>query len=179
MAPDRAGTSGNPHVDNIKTIDEHVDAYSCIRNVSFQTGDISGIPIIVEDVTADLLPGIPLSTKVVQFLQEEPKAVSVAQSDNAEVAYDESVRHEFSCGTAIAELEVGIHGLQTKDFWREAQMLSNLHHPNVVALYGVVPDGPERLIVHFDLKGKNLRVNLEDPNRTICKVRRWKHSGAH
>ncbi|KAL4591043.1 hypothetical protein LXL04_003991 [Taraxacum kok-saghyz] len=29
-----------------------------------------------------------------------------------------------------------------KDFWREAQLLSNLHHPNVVALYGVVPDGP-------------------------------------
>ncbi|XP_024984188.1 uncharacterized protein LOC112520119 [Cynara cardunculus var. scolymus] len=30
----------------------------------------------------------------------------------------------------------------TKDFWREAQILSRLHHPNVVALYGVVPDGP-------------------------------------
>nr|GEX90410.1 dual specificity protein kinase splA [Tanacetum cinerariifolium] len=29
----------------------------------------------------------------------------------------------------------------TKDFWREAQMLSNLHRPNMVALYGVVPDG--------------------------------------
>ncbi|KAM1003640.1 hypothetical protein EV1_003895 [Malus domestica] len=29
----------------------------------------------------------------------------------------------------------------TKDFWREAQILSALHHPNVVALYGVVPDG--------------------------------------
>nr|KYP60733.1 putative serine/threonine-protein kinase DDB-G0267514 [Cajanus cajan] len=30
----------------------------------------------------------------------------------------------------------------TKDFWREAQILSTLHHPNVVAFYGVVPDGP-------------------------------------
>ncbi|KAF4347836.1 hypothetical protein G4B88_026083 [Cannabis sativa] len=29
----------------------------------------------------------------------------------------------------------------TKDFWREAQILSNLHHPNVLAFYGVVPDG--------------------------------------
>ncbi|GKA48155.1 PB1 domain-containing protein tyrosine kinase [Tanacetum coccineum] len=48
-------------------------------------------------------------------------------------------------------------------------MLSNLHHPNVVALCGMVPDGPERLIVHFDLKCKNLLVNLEDPNRPICK----------
>ncbi|XP_047168753.1 uncharacterized protein LOC124837438 isoform X1 [Vigna umbellata] len=29
-----------------------------------------------------------------------------------------------------------------KDFWREAQILSTLHHPNVVAFYGVVPNGP-------------------------------------
>jgi len=31
---------------------------------------------------------------------------------------------------------------QIKDFWREAQILSTLHHPNVVAFYGVVPNGP-------------------------------------
>ncbi|CAN6486071.1 unnamed protein product [Victoria cruziana] len=29
----------------------------------------------------------------------------------------------------------------TEDFWREARILSKLHHPNVVAFYGVVPDG--------------------------------------
>ncbi|CAA2974925.1 Tyrosine kinase [Olea europaea subsp. europaea] len=30
----------------------------------------------------------------------------------------------------------------TIDFWREAEILSKLHHPNVVAFYGVVQDGP-------------------------------------
>lgn len=31
---------------------------------------------------------------------------------------------------------------QTKDFSREAQMLSGLHYQNMVALYGVVRVGP-------------------------------------
>lgn len=31
--------------------------------------------------------------------------------------------------------------VQARDFWREAQILSNLHHPNVLAFYGIVPDG--------------------------------------
>jgi tRNA A-37 threonylcarbamoyl transferase component Bud32 len=30
----------------------------------------------------------------------------------------------------------------TLEFWREADILSKLHHPNVVAFYGVVQDGP-------------------------------------
>ncbi|XP_052177959.1 uncharacterized protein LOC127791857 isoform X2 [Diospyros lotus] len=30
----------------------------------------------------------------------------------------------------------------TIEFWREAEILSKLHHPNVVAFYGVVRDGP-------------------------------------
>ncbi|CAM8924492.1 unnamed protein product [Rhodiola kirilowii] len=30
----------------------------------------------------------------------------------------------------------------TLEFWREAEILSSLHHPNVVAFYGVVQDGP-------------------------------------
>jgi serine/threonine protein kinase len=31
---------------------------------------------------------------------------------------------------------------QANEFWREAEILSKLHHPNVVAFYGVVKDGP-------------------------------------
>lgn len=31
---------------------------------------------------------------------------------------------------------------QAIEFWREAEILSKLHHPNVVAFYGVVQDGP-------------------------------------
>ncbi|XP_038981610.1 uncharacterized protein LOC103723481 isoform X2 [Phoenix dactylifera] len=30
----------------------------------------------------------------------------------------------------------------TQEFWREAEILSKLHHPNVLAFYGVVQDGP-------------------------------------
>ncbi|KAH9676994.1 protein kinase domain-containing protein [Citrus sinensis] len=30
----------------------------------------------------------------------------------------------------------------TVEFWKEAEILSKLHHPNVVAFYGVVQDGP-------------------------------------
>lgn len=32
--------------------------------------------------------------------------------------------------------------LQRNDFWNEASKLADLHHPNVVAFYGVVLDGP-------------------------------------
>lgn len=31
---------------------------------------------------------------------------------------------------------------QRDDFWNEAIKLAELHHPNVVAFYGVVLDGP-------------------------------------
>ncbi|GJY49787.1 serine/threonine-protein kinase [Tanacetum coccineum] len=145
-------TRGSNDISLGESFEDNIDG----KNLSHTSEDknvgyISGIHVMVEDVTANLSHGIPLSTKVVQFLQED-------------VAYDESVGDEFSCGTAIANVKAGIHGLQIiknvdlkklhelaswksseqerLTFWREAQMLSNLHRPNVVALYGVVPDGP-------------------------------------
>ncbi|KAI3671806.1 hypothetical protein L2E82_53252 [Cichorium intybus] len=149
--------------------------------------DIPAIPVLVDDVTDNMPPGILSATKVVPYIQQQP------DTDNKDVVDDKKVKDVVVSDTAIAEVEAGIYGLQiirnadleelrelgsgtfgtvyhgkwrgtdvaikrirkscfagnsseqerlTKDFWREAQLLSNLHHPNVVALYGVVPDGP-------------------------------------
>ncbi|KAK1392895.1 Serine/threonine-protein kinase EDR1 [Heracleum sosnowskyi] len=57
----------------------------------------------------------------------------------------------------------------SKDFWREAQILSKLHHPNVVAFYGVVPDGPEgtlATVTEFMVNG-SLRHVLVKKDRAL------------
>jgi serine/threonine protein kinase len=37
---------------------------------------------------------------------------------------------------------IALKYFQRSDFWNEASNLADLHHPNVVAFYGVVLDGP-------------------------------------
>ncbi|XP_042478436.1 uncharacterized protein LOC122059610 [Macadamia integrifolia] len=62
----------------------------------------------------------------------------------------------------------------TKDFWREAQILSNLHHPNVVAFYGVVPDGAGgtmATVTEFMVNG-SLRHVLIRKDRTLDRRKR-------
>ncbi|KAL3520407.1 hypothetical protein ACH5RR_018556 [Cinchona calisaya] len=51
----------------------------------------------------------------------------------------------------------------TVEFWREAEILSKLHHPNVVAFYGVVQDGPGgtlATVTEFMVNGSLRRVSL-------------------
>ncbi|XP_074377998.1 RAF-like serine/threonine-protein kinase 20 [Apium graveolens] len=67
----------------------------------------------------------------------------------------------------------------SKDFWREAQILSKLHHPNVVAFYGVVPDGPEgtlATVTEFMVNGSLRHVLVKkdralDPRRKLMIAR--------
>ncbi|KAJ7979682.1 Serine/threonine-protein kinase EDR1 [Quillaja saponaria] len=63
----------------------------------------------------------------------------------------------------------------TQDFWREAQILSTLHHPNVVAFYGVVPDGPGgtlATVTEYMVNG-SLRNVLLGKDRVLDRRRRF------
>ncbi|KAG6481351.1 uncharacterized protein LOC122014406 isoform X1 [Zingiber officinale] len=60
------------------------------------------------------------------------------------------------------------------DFWKEALMLSCLHHPNVVSFYGVVRDGPEcslATVTEFMING-SLKKFLQKKDRTIDRRKR-------
>ncbi|VFQ81432.1 unnamed protein product [Cuscuta campestris] len=60
------------------------------------------------------------------------------------------------------------------DFWKEALILSTLHHPNVVSFYGVVRDGPDgslATLTEFMVNG-SLKQFLRKKDRTIDRRKR-------
>ncbi|XP_039039569.1 uncharacterized protein LOC120177511 isoform X2 [Hibiscus syriacus] len=60
------------------------------------------------------------------------------------------------------------------DFWREAQILSSLHHPNVVSFYGIVRDGSDgslATVTEFMVNG-SLKQFLQKKDRTIDRRKR-------
>ncbi|KAM7509416.1 hypothetical protein LguiA_019869 [Lonicera macranthoides] len=60
------------------------------------------------------------------------------------------------------------------DFWKEAHILGQLHHPNIVALYGVVTDGPFTslaTVTEYMVNG-SLKQVLRRKDRTIDRRKR-------
>ncbi|XP_038711204.1 uncharacterized protein LOC120005571 [Tripterygium wilfordii] len=60
------------------------------------------------------------------------------------------------------------------DFWKEALILSSLHHPNVVSFYGIVRDGPDgslATVTEFMVNG-SLKQFLKKKDRTIDRRKR-------
>jgi serine/threonine protein kinase len=61
-----------------------------------------------------------------------------------------------------------------EDFWKEALLLSSLHHPNVVSFYGIVRDGPDgslATVAEFMVNG-SLKQFLQKKDRTIDRRKR-------
>ncbi|KAI3811246.1 hypothetical protein L1987_20965 [Smallanthus sonchifolius] len=61
-----------------------------------------------------------------------------------------------------------------EDFWNEAKKLADLHHPNVVAFYGVVLDGPGgsfATVTEYMVNG-SLRTALQKNERNLDKRKR-------
>ncbi|OVA16318.1 Phox/Bem1p [Macleaya cordata] len=60
------------------------------------------------------------------------------------------------------------------DFWKEALILSSLHHPNVVSFYGIVRDGPDgslATVTEFMVNG-SLKQFIQKKDRTIDRRKR-------
>ncbi|XP_047327539.1 uncharacterized protein LOC124931186 [Impatiens glandulifera] len=60
------------------------------------------------------------------------------------------------------------------DFWKEALILSSLHHPNVVSFYGIVRDGPDgslATVTEFMING-SLKQFIHKKDRTIDRRKR-------
>ncbi|KAK9269315.1 hypothetical protein L1049_001086 [Liquidambar formosana] len=60
------------------------------------------------------------------------------------------------------------------DFWKEAHILGQLHHPNIVAFYGVVTDGPVTnlaTVTEYMVNG-SLKQALQKKDRTIDRRKR-------
>ncbi|CAH8361324.1 unnamed protein product [Eruca vesicaria subsp. sativa] len=106
-----------------------------------------------ESTDANVNTGVPL----IDLVAEDNRSLQVIKNDDLEELKElgsgtfGTVYHGKWRGTDVAikrikrSCFIGRSSEQdrlTSEFWHEAEILSKLHHPNVMAFYGVVKDGP-------------------------------------
>ncbi|OIT05137.1 serinethreonine-protein kinase ctr1 [Nicotiana attenuata] len=160
----RQKLADGPHKTMEKGNADGISAASTLPEIAVIVEDVTDsvppdIPLsstVIPHVQDEPSDGIPSA-------EEETDAESVVEESDYDVKIGSNGKEESVSDAAIIEKEAGIYGLQIirnsdleelqelgsgtyerliKEFWREAKILSKLHHPNIVALYGVVPDGP-------------------------------------
>ncbi|KAL6210903.1 hypothetical protein ACLB2K_016133 [Fragaria x ananassa] len=101
-------------------------------------------PHVAEESISDLLS--PTATEVESIIQESECEDDKGDIGDKNDSFSDAIWLKWKPASMVCRsLEMLIlknyGNWDLTDFWREAQNLSNLHHPNVVAIYGIVPDG--------------------------------------
>ncbi|CAL0330366.1 unnamed protein product [Lupinus luteus] len=120
-----------------------------------------------QPITIDAIPS-PQNMKASTFVEpvQLPKSSVNMVHGNVENSNAQPQSISVSEQNKIAE--------NIADFWKEALMLSSLHHPNVVSFYGIVRDGPDgslATVTEFMVNG-SLKQFLHKKDRTIDRRKR-------
>ncbi|VFR02615.1 unnamed protein product [Cuscuta campestris] len=133
---------------------------------------------VAEDVAASVLPSSSTPNYGKGSSPSTSERSSVVQIGQGERQYRdklEEVKTKLPVKESFGSPVSGDIGrLQRDDFWNEAIKLADLHHPNVVAFYGVVLDGPGgsvATVTEYMVNG-SLRTALQKSERILDKRKR-------
>ncbi|KAJ0262100.1 Serine-threonine/tyrosine-protein kinase [Hirschfeldia incana] len=150
-----APTRLNPQIHFDENIQPHVSTTAVADSRTADTQEDCGQSQVkgAESTDANANTGVPL----VDLVAEDNRSLQVIKNDDLEELKElgsgtfGTVYHGKWRGTDVAikrikrSCFIGRSSEQdrlTSEFWHEAEILSKLHHPNVMAFYGVVRDGP-------------------------------------
>ncbi|KAL0710719.1 hypothetical protein Bca4012_017697 [Brassica carinata] len=152
-----APTRLNPQIHFDENIQPHVSTTAVVDSRTADTQEDHGQSQFkgAESTDANVNTGVPLIDLVAE--DSSIRSLQVIKNDDLEELKElgsgtfGTVYHGKWRGTDVAikrikrSCFIGRSSEQdrlTSEFWHEAEILSKLHHPNVMAFYGVVKDGP-------------------------------------
>ncbi|CAH8357984.1 unnamed protein product [Eruca vesicaria subsp. sativa] len=152
-----APTQLNPQVHFDGNVQTHVSTTAVADSSTVDTQEDYGQPQFkaAESTDANVNTGVPLIDLIAE--DSDNRSLQVIKNDDLEELKElgsgtfGTVYHGKWRGTDVAikriksSCFIGRSSEQEKlisEFWHEAEILSKLHHPNVMAFYGIVKDGP-------------------------------------